>query len=278
MRRRSPAALPAWVVIPGLAYYLLFFIGPMIVALVISFGEPVGYGGVRITFSIDAYAAALDPVFLRVFGRTLAFAVVGTVLVLLVGFPAAYWIARYGGRRTPLLIGLLVIPFWTSFLLRAFAFLILFGEEWYLVRGLRALGFDEMRLIGTDTGVFVVLVYTYLPLAVLPVYATLERMDWRLVDAAEDLGSGSWTAFTGVTVPTVARGVLTGMLLVFVPMTGEYVVPQIVGSGTSVLYASLIGQQFLSAQNWPLGAALAMVLVLTVTIVSIAVLRLRGEP
>lgn len=277
MSRRSPAALPIWVAAPGLAYYALFFLLPMAIALVISFGEPVGYGGVRLTFSLESYQAALDPVFLRVLGRTVVFALLGTALVLAVGFPAAYWIARYGGRRAPLLIALLIIPFWTSFLLRAFAFLIMFGEDWFIVRALRAAGMDDVRLLGSDTGVFIVLVYTYLPLAVLPIYATLERMDWRLVEAAEDLGASSWTAFATVTAPTVARGVATGLLLVFVPMTGEYVVPQIIGSGTSVLYANLVGQQFLSAQNWPLGAALAMVLVLAMTVVAASVLGLRRE-
>ncbi len=272
MRTRSPAALPAWVVVPGLTYYALFLLVPMVVVAVISVGEPVGYGGVRLTFSIDNYVAALDPVFLRVFGRTLVFALLGTALVLVIGFPAAYWIARYGGSRAPLLIGLLVIPFWTSFLLRTFAFLIMFGPDWYIVRALRNAGFEGVTLLGSDVGVFVVLVYTYLPLAILPVYASLERMDWRLVEAAEDLGADSWSAFATVTVPSVARGVVTGMLLVFVPMTGEYVVPQIVGNGKSVLYASLVGQQFLSAQNWPLGAALAMVLIVTISLVAVAAL------
>jgi spermidine/putrescine transport system permease protein len=263
--------------VPGLVYYALFFLLPMAIAVVISFGEPVGYGGVRLTVTLESYRAALDPVFLRVLARTMLFALAGTVLVLAVGFPAAYWIARYGGRRGPLLIALLIIPFWTSFLLRAFAFLIMFGEEWFVVRALRSAGFDDVRLLGSDAGVFIVLVYTYLPLAILPVYSTLERMDWRLVEAAEDLGAGSWTAFATVTAPTVARGVATGLLLVFVPMTGEYVVPQIIGSGTSVLYANLIGQQFLSAQNWPLGAALAMVLVVAMTLVAASVLGLRRE-
>lgn len=269
--------LPVWVAIPGLVYYALFFLTPIVIVVVIAMGEPVGYGGVTLTFSGQAFSQVLSPVFLSVFRRTLLFATFGTGLVLLAGFPAAYWIARYGARRKLLLVALLVIPFWTSFLLRAYAFLIMFGDDWFLVRFLHALGFDDVSLVGTNGAVFVVLVYTYLPLAVLPLFASLERMDWRLVEAARDLGASGWGAFRQVTLPSVRRGVATGMLLVFVPMTGEYAVPQIVGSGTSVLYANLVGQQFLAAQNWPLGAALAVFLIVVVGSVSLVVLLAQRD-
>lgn len=269
--------LPVWVAVPGLVYYALFFLAPLVIVVVISLGDPVGYGGVQLTFSGQAFSTVFSPVFLTVFGRTLLFAALGTVLVLLAGFPAAYWIARYGGNRKLLLVALLVIPFWTSFLLRTYAFLIMFGEDWFVVRALRAVGFDDVTLLGTNSAVFIVLVYTYLPLAVLPLFASLERMDWRLVEAARDLGASGWGAFCQVTLPAVRRGVATGMLLVFVPMTGEYVVPQIVGSGTSVLYANLVGQQFLAAQNWPLGAALAVFLIVVVGAVSLVVLLAQRD-
>lgn len=276
-KRTWKLGLPVWVAIPGLVYYALFFLAPMVIVIVISLGEPIGYGGVKLTFSGQAFSQVFSPVFLTVFGRTLLFAALGTLLVLLAGFPAAYWIARYGGGRKLLLVALLVIPFWTSFLLRTYAFLIMFGEDWFIVRALRSIGFDDVTLLGTNGAVFIVLVYTYLPLAVLPLFASLERMDWRLVEAARDLGASGWGAFWQVTLPAVRRGVATGMLLVFVPMTGEYVVPQIVGSGTSVLYANLVGQQFLAAQNWPLGAALAVFLIVVVGAVSLVVLLAQRD-
>lgn len=271
---RPPAALAA----PGLGYYLLFFLVPIAIVVVIAMGDPVGYGGVRLSFSGQAFRSALDAVYLGVFWRTMLFAALGTGLVLLIGFPAAYWIARYGGRAKTLWLVLLVVPFWTSFLLRAYAFLIMFGDDWFLVSGIRSLGATTFTLLGTNLAVFVVLVYTYLPLAVLPLFASLERMDWSLVEAARDLGASEWAAFRSVTVPTVRRAVATGLMLVFVPMTGEYVVPQIIGSGTSVLYANLVGQQFLSAQDWPLGSALALFLILVVGVIaSLTVALERGD-
>jgi spermidine/putrescine transport system permease protein len=276
-RRDRPfrADPPLWLALPALTYHALLFLLPLGIVVALSLGRPVGYSGVAFGWHPENYADALQGLYLDVFGRTLAFAAGGTLVVLAVGFPVAYWMARHAGRWRTLVLVALIVPFWTSFLVRTFAFLILLAPEWTLVQAIResglAPGFDPLR---DSTGTFIGIVYNYLPLAMLPLYAALERMDWAQVDAARDLGAGPWGAFRQVTLPAVAPGVLTACLLVFVPMTGEYIVPQLLGSGTTPLMANLIGNQFLQAQNWPFGAALAMVLIATVS--ALALLALLG--
>lgn len=273
--RRNVAGLPAWVMFPSLAWLLVFFVLPLIGVAVIAFGTPVGYGGVKLGFDLSSFQQILRPTYLNVFFQTMALAIVGTLIVFLVAFPTAYWLARYGGRHRSLLLALLVIPFWISFLVRTFAWLIILSPDWYISELAAATGLiDELRLIGTQTGVGLVIVYNYLPLGILPLYATLERMNWSLVEAAEDLGASAWGAFRQVTLPSILPGVVASTLLIFIPMTGEYIIPQIIGSGKTALYANLIAQQFLQAQNWPLGAAMATFLVVIVGAAAIIVLTL----
>lgn len=272
-RPRRVADLPLWTMVPPLLWYAALFVVPLAVIVVIALGTPVGYSGVRLGFDVRNLAATIDSVYLTVFARTIAFALLGTVLVVLAGFPTAYWLARFGGRHQALVLTLIVVPFWTSFLLRTFAFIIVLSPDWFLARALRETGLvTDFSVLGSNAAILLAIVYNYLPLVVLPVYATLERMDWRLVEAAEDLGASPAGAFRQVTLPTVRRGVLTAALLVFVPMTGEYIIPSLLGSGKNVLFANLIGQQFLEAQNWPLGAALAVLLVVAVGVAAVALL------
>lgn len=272
---RTVAGLPTWVMLPSLAWLIVFFVLPLIGVGVIAFGTPVGYGGVQLGFDLSSFQQILRPTYLSVFTQTLVLAAVGTIAVFVVAFPTAYWLARFGGKHRSLLLALLVIPFWISFLVRTFAWLIILSPDWYVSELAAATGLvDELRLVGTQTGVGLVIVYNYLPLGILPLYATLERMNWSLVEAAKDLGASSWGAFRQVTLPSILPGVVVSALLIFIPMTGEYIVPQIIGSGKTALYANLIGQQFLQAQNWPLGAAMATFLVVIVGATAVIVLTL----
>lgn len=274
-RRREIAGLPTWVMLPSLAWLLVFFVLPLAGVAVIAFGTPVGYGGVRLGFDLGSFQQILRPTYLGVFMQTINLALIGTIAVFLVAFPTAYWLARFGGRQRSLLLALLVIPFWISFLVRTFAWLIILSPDWYLSKVVVATGLvDEFRLVGTQAGVGLVIVYNYLPLGILPLYATLERMNWSLVEAAKDLGASAWGAFRQVTLPSILPGVVVSALLIFIPMTGEYIIPQIIGSGKTALYANLIGQQFLQAQNWPLGAAMATFLVVIVGAAAVIVLTL----
>ena len=182
-------------------------------------------------------------------------------MIAAVGYPLAYWIARYAPEhRRGFFLALIIIPFWTSFLIRTYSFLIVLSPEFFLSDWLEALKITDgpLEVLNTTTAIQIGLVYNYLPLFVLPLYATLERMDWRLVDAATDLGASQWAAFRQITVRLTAPGLLTGTLLVFIPMMGEYVIPLVLGGGRVDFIGNVIQRSFLEAQDYALGSALAL--------------------
>ena len=204
-------------------------------------------------------------------------AAVGTVLTALVGYPLAYWIARYApARRKGLLVALILLPFLTSFLARTLAMLLILSDSfvaWHVLKTLHLIG-EPPHLADTTTAVQIGLVYNYLPLFILPVFAALERMDWSLVNAAQDLGASGFTAFREITLRLTAPGLLAGVLLVFIPMMGEYVIPQILGGGKVDLMGNILQRSFLEQQNYPLGAALAMLLMAGLSVFLVAYLWL----
>ena len=260
---RPERGYPLSLLAPALAYYASFFLAPMALLVLFSVSRTVGFGEVQYTFTLDNFAEALNSLYVSIFLRTLRFAAVGTVLVILTGYPLAYWLARYApASRRNLFLALIIVPFWTSFLIRTYSFLILFDPQFALSRGLDGVGLTNgpLHVLFTDTAVQIGIVYNYLPLFVLPAYAALERIDWTLLDAASDLGATAWAKLRQITLPLAAPGLLTGALLVFIPMMGEYVIPQILGGGKVDLAGNLIRRAFLEAQNYPFGAAIAMVL------------------
>ena len=283
-RRRTGAAggprYPGWLALPAVGWYLLFFIGPLAILALFSVSERVGFATVVYTFNLENFRDLWDPLYGRVFWRTLQLAVFGTVATLLVGFPLAYYLARYAKHKTLLLL-LIVVPFWTSFLIRTYSWLIILDQDFPLFRALRAIGVvpDDLQILYTSKAVYIGVIYNYLPLMVLPLYAALERMDWSLVDAAQDLGDNAFQAFRRVTLPLVLPGVLAGSLLTFIPLTGEYLVPVILGGDLTVYAGNLIGTQFVTSRDWPFGAAIAMVVVgaMTVAVLLYARLARREE-
>jgi spermidine/putrescine transport system permease protein len=189
-------------------------------------------------------------------------AVAGTIGCLLVGLPLAYFIATRARRRKGLFILLLVIPFWTSFLIRTYSWLIVLGRE-NLGGTIGAIvGDPDFRILGTPAAVLLGLVYGYLPLMVFPLYVTLERMDRTLVEASKDLGAGRWATFRQITLPIALPGLITGSILVFIPMMGEYVIPQILGYGRTFLVGNALVDAFIQTRNWPFGSAMAVLLIL----------------
>ena len=246
---------------PSLAYYCAFFIAPMCFLVLFALSTREGFAGYTYGFNLQNFSDALDPLYIEVFLRTLRTAAIGTVLIVLVGYPLAYWIARYAppGRRG-LFLALIIVPFWTSFLIRTYSFLIVLSPEFFLSDWLQSLKLTDgpLDVLNTTTAIQIGLVYNYLPLFVLPLYATLERMDWRLVDAATDLGASQWAAFRQITMRLTAPGLLTGTLLVFIPMMGEYVIPLVLGGGRVDLIGNVIQRSFLEAQDYALGSALAL--------------------
>jgi len=260
-REREHSAYPLTLAFPSLSFYAAFFLIPLGYLLVFAVATPVGFGEVAYGFDLGNFSQALDPLYIEVFLRTLRAAAIGTLLIILVGYPLAYWIARYAPeRRRGLFLMLVILPFWTSFLIRTYSFLIVLSPEFFLSDWLQSLGLTSspLHILNTPSAIQIGLVYNYLPLFVLPLYATLERMDWRLVDAASDLGATQWTAFRQITLRLTAPGLITGTLLVFIPMMGEYVIPLILGGGRVDFIGNVIQRAFLEQQDYAFGSALAV--------------------
>jgi spermidine/putrescine transport system permease protein len=252
-RRRSfRPRYPAWLTAPSLLYYTVFFLGPMAILVAFSLATQQGFGSLRYGFDTSQYGQVTTSLYLTIFGRTLVMAAVG--------YPVAYWMARYLSTYKMLALLIIVIPFWTSFLIRTYALKIILDPNGYLARDI------GISILYTKYAVAVGLVYNYLPLFILPVFASLERMDWSLIEAATDLGARPFTAFREITLRLTLPGVVTGALLVFIPMTGEYIIPNILSGGNYEFVGNVIGDQFNQAQNQPFGSALSISLMLALSV------------
>jgi len=246
---------------PAALWYVVLLVLPLAIVVIFSFGTRAKNGGYEPGFVFDNYIRALerpDP-----FIASLAMASAGAIGCLLVGLPLAYFIATRAGKRKSLLILLLVVPFWTSFLIRTYSWLIILGPDNGLAGVLGGIvGDEDFRILGTPVAVLIGLVYGYLPLMVFPLYVTLERMDRTLIEASKDLGAARWATFRQITLPIALPGLVTGTILVFIPMMGEYVIPQILGYGRTYLMGNALVTDFLEARNWPSGSARAVFLIM----------------
>ena len=262
--------------LPAGLWYLVLLVVPIAIVVLFSFGDADADRRLRPGFTPRQLRRGLqrpDP-----FMTSLMLAIVGTLLCLLVGLPLAYFIATRARSRKACLIVLLVIPFWTSFLIRTYAWLLILGVD-----GLA--GFVQRRhrqphasgSSGRSSGSCSGLVYGYLPLMVFPLYVTLERMDRTLVEASKDLGAGRWATFRQVTLPIALPGLITGSILVFIPMMGEYVIPQILGYGQVFTIGNALFLRFLEARNWPAGSAQGVGLILIMLVID-HVLPVVHEP
>lgn len=261
---------PGWLALPALGWYAAFFLVPLGFVVAYSFAALSGWSDIAFVWNLDNYRALWDPLYGEVFLRTTYLALFGTGFTLLVGFPFAYWLARYAQHKTLLLL-LVVIPFWTSFLIRTYAWLIILDPDFPLLRWL------NVDVLYSTTAIYVGVAYNYLPLMVLPLYAALERLDWSLVDAAQDLGDTPLRAFRRVTLPLALPGIVAGSLLVFIPLTGEYLIPAILGGNKTAYTGSLIAQQFSEAHDWPFGSAIAIVVIGGMTVVLLAFSRIANQ-
>lgn len=271
--QRFPA-LRAWILLaPSVFWLLMFFVAPLFIVLVYSFLERGTYGGVVWSFSLESYQRVFAPLYFGTFLRSLYIAVTTTVICLLLGFPLAYFIATRPARwRNALLIGL-VIPFWTNYLIRTYAWLVILRTNTGLINvTLMNLGWikEPLPLFGNDFAIILGLVYGWLPDMVLPIYAALERMDRSLIEAAGDLYAPGRRVFSRVIWPLSMPGVIAGSMLVFIPALGAFVTPAILGGGKSLMIGNIINNQFLSARDWPFGSAIStlmMALILLATLV-----------
>ena len=262
--RARSGFLTALLVLPASLWYLALLVVPIAIIVLFSFGERSPLGGYDGGFTLDNYAGAFKNA--SPFLTSLRLSITGTILCLLIGLPLAYYIATRARERKGMFIILLVIPFWTSFLVRTYAWLMILGQDGIAGWIGSLTGDDSFRILGTDFAVQLGLVYGYLPLMVFPLYVTLERMDRRLVEASKDLGAGRWATFRQVTLPITLPGLVTGCMLVFIPMMGEYVIPQILGYGRVFTVGNSLVLRFLESRNWPGGAAQAVGLIIVMLI------------
>lgn len=272
---RAPYLLsfPTWLVLGGL------FLVPLVLIFVISFAERGTYGGLKPIESLSDHVASgaflanygrsLDPLYLKIYWRSLWMAVVTTVACLLVSYPVAYWIAVLApARHKNLLLGLVVVPFWTSFLIRTYAWMLILRTEGLINTVLGSLGLISapLELLYHEPAVLLGLVYGELPFMILPLYASLEKLDLSMIEAAQDLGASPVSSFFRVTVPMTMPGILAGVVLVFIPSLGQFVVSDLLGGAKSVLVGNLIQNQFSVARNKPFGSAIAFELTAVVLV------------
>ncbi|GGP47992.1 ABC transporter permease [Saccharothrix coeruleofusca] len=276
MARRPPRWLVATGLLTPTGLWLgLFLLAPLALVVQFSFAtRDTGVARAVLPWTTDAYATALDPAFLPIFGRTLAYAAVTTALCLLLGFPLAWFIARHAGRFRTALLAAVLVPFWSSYLARVYAWKALLDGDGLVNRLLGAVGLDrDGGFLLTHGAVVLGLTYGFLPFMVLPLYVACERFDHRQVEASYDLGHGRVSTFLRVVLPGVAPGVLAGSLLVLVPAAGDFVTPKLLGGVGQSTFGSVIDDQFRGGNNWPLGSAMAVLLLVLVVVV----LVLRGR-
>lgn len=249
---------------PATAWLLCMLVLPLVVVIVFSFGERGAAGGYVPAFTFDNYANVGSR--WGAFRNTLTLAPLGTVLCLLIAWPLAYFLAlKADPRWRTLLLILVIVPFWTSILIRSYAWIQILGGNG-LPSIIASLGLPRPRLINTPFAVMVGIVYGYLPLMVFPIYVALEKLDRRLLEASADLGSPPWRTFLQVTLPLSMSGVATGSMLVFILLIGEFLIPQILGGGKVFFVGNALVDLFLQSRNWPFGAAVAAVLVIVMLI------------
>lgn len=272
MRRSIVTAL---LIAPAALWLLVFLVLPFVAMLVFSVGERAPEGGYQAAFTFAQYANL--PARSTAFWNTLVLAPIGACACLLVGYPAAYALAVRARPETRLiLLALVVIPFWTSLLVRTYSWMYLLGS-----RGIPALldriGVPDVRLLNTPFSVLVGIVYGYLPLMILPIYISLERLDRRLLEASSDLGASPVSTFLGVTLPLSLPGMMTGLSLVTILLLGEYLIPTLLGGGKVYFLGNALVDLFLQSRNWPFGSAVAVTLVVVAVLVLLAANRVASR-
>jgi spermidine/putrescine transport system permease protein len=247
-------------------WFTLFFLAPIIIIIIYSFLKRDMQRGVAWEFSLDAYRYLADPVFLRITLRTIFTSVVATVITILFALPCGYCMAR--SKHQTLLLLLIIIPFWTNFLIRVFAWMNVLGNNGFLNELLLRIGLinDYIPFLYNQKAVILVLVYMYLPYAILPLFSTIDKFDFSLLEASRDLGASKFTSIVKILMPNIRGGVFTAVLFTFIPIFGAYAVPMLVGGKDSYMLGQRIADFLKGERNWPRAAAISMVLTLVTTV------------
>lgn len=257
---------------PASVWLFVFLVLPFIAIIVFAFGERAPEGGYQAAFTFEQFAnlGARSAAFVN----TLVLAPIGAAACLLVAYPVAYYLAvKASPQRRLLLVSLVVVPFWTSLLVRTYAWMYLLGARG-IPHLLEFVGIENVRLINTPGAVLLGIVYGYLPLMIMPIYVSLEKLDRRLLEASADLGAKPISTFFGITLPLSLPGVMTGVALVTILLLGEYLIPQLLGGGKVFFIGNALVDLFLQSRNWPFGSAIAVTLVAVVVIVLLVAMRI----
>jgi spermidine/putrescine transport system permease protein len=271
----------AFFVLPGVVWLGAFFLVPLVAILIVSLGTNDATGHIDLSvLNLQNYVQAIRPEYVPAFVNSLRYAALTTVLSILIGYPIAYWISRYGGRRKVLLLILVMLPFWTSYLIRTYAWMIILRDNGVLNSMLQAVGLtsEPIPLLNTDFSVVLGMTYGFLPFAILPLYVSIDRLDENLVLAARDLYASGRSAFLHVTLPLTMPGIIAAALLTFIPAIGDYVTPDLLGGAQTTTIAKVVQVIFTSGRDWPYGSALGFLLmVVTLGGTLLALRSLRQE-
>ncbi|MBW3659178.1 MAG: ABC transporter permease [Actinobacteria bacterium] len=263
---------------PSLAYLVLFFAIPLGIVLVYSFATRSRTGLTILgDWNLDSYQRLADSLVLEIFWRSLWLAGLSTIICLLLGYPLAYYLATRPPRLRAVLLVLVMIPFWSNFLVRTYAWRVLLASDGPMSGVLGWIGLGDVRLLFTPFAITLGLVYGFLPFMILPLYASIERLDFSLVEAARDLYGSGWQAFRRVTWPLSRPGVIAGSILVFIPSFGAYVTPEILGGSRTTMIGSYVVRQFLSARDWPFGSALSFAILAVMLGAAVLYFRSGGK-
>ena len=254
---------PLYLMTPALAWLTALMVIPCVLILVLGFFRRGLYGGIDYTFTLENLALVFDPLYAGIFLKSAGIAGLSALIAVVIGYAAAYAIAAAPARRQPVLLFFAVLPFWSNYLVRTYAWIVLLNREGLIASAAHWLGYEgELpRMLYTESAVVVGLVYNYLPFVILACYAPLSRLNPEIAEASRDLGGSGWTTFRRITLPMTVPGIATGFVFVFVLSIGNFVTPALLGGGQFQMIGNLIYAQFLTANDWPFGAALSMVLI-----------------
>ncbi|MDR2303866.1 MAG: ABC transporter permease [Treponema sp.] len=256
-------------------WFTIFFLAPLVIIVVYSFLKKGLYGGVEPVFSPDAYRSLSNPSFLIVTARTIVTSIAATIITIFIALPCGYFMAK--SRNQTFLLLLIIIPFWTNFLIRVFAWMNILGNSGFLNDFLIRIGLvnDYIHFLYNQRVVVLVLVYMYLPYAILPLFSTIDKFDFSLLEAARDLGASKFTSMMRVLLPNIRSGIYTAVLFTFIPIFGAYAVPLLVGGKDSYMLGNIIADQLTKSRNWPLASAISMVLTVITTAGVIMMMNLQ---
>lgn len=261
LRRRSDLLARGLLAAPTILWLAGLLVVPCLLVLMNSFFERGTYGGIDYTFTFDNYARAFDPLYLDIFLGSARIAATAAIIAVLIGYPAAYAISQAPAARQPVYLVLVMLPFWSNYLIRTYAWMVMLNPKGIFNNGLDAAGLGTLPLLYNELAVILGLVYNYSPFVVLAIFSALGRVDNEVVEASADLGASGFDTFRRVLLPLTVPGIATGFVFVFVLSIGNFVTPALLGGKRVQMVGSLIYDQFLSARDWPFGSALAVVLI-----------------